>query len=557
MRISYFAIAAILAPLTACGGGSTKPSVTDPTPAAATPEVPKTRDLVFNKYPEVPLQGMVFKPQALGRPSLGIRVSPKRKTSLKKARKKVAKSKKLKENDVLILATMLWDAARKQKDAAKSKALREEARAALSKLHDAAAGKSTINNLIMLSGATLYLGDEAAAAKLYEDMVARFADNAFVKIDARTWLTYLYLKAGRNAEAAKVVDGWTSASEGMTHLSRYVLAWVQFRKGDNKAAAATLADAANVWKGGYKNALQEELTLFLARAGTPLAEADKLLGDLVGGDKVLRFKALYRLHDHYRHAGYLDLAIETLRMVATKVLDQVPEKTLVAFNFKLAEYEFGANRPGKAATAVTAAFDGLSRCDKCTDSEKENVAKGIASLGTTFHNVYAHTLDDNYYAPALALYDLYLKIPGRPDADRFKSHKHNLEQTKAQAQVEQGKHDGKVMWKMLRMRHQAAVACYERVLQGKSDLAGPVKLTIMVESDGKVVGAATEPAKGLEGMSAVAGCIEERAKGWSFAGRSQKGKTSLVVSYSFSPKAPAPKAKPASEETSTGGAAAK
>ena len=49
-----------------------------------------------------------------------------------------------------------------------------------------------------------------------------------------------------------------------------------------------------------------------------------------------------------------------------------------------------------------------------------------------------------------------------------------------------------------------------------------------------IKGVSTEPKAGMEGMSAVAGCVANRAKSWNLSHRAQAGNTRVKATYSLS-----------------------
>ena len=57
-----------------------------------------------------------------------------------------------------------------------------------------------------------------------------------------------------------------------------------------------------------------------------------------------------------------------------------------------------------------------------------------------------------------------------------------------------------------------------------------------VDATGGVKGVATDPKSGLADMSAVAGCVTEKAKTWKLPKRGMPGTTRIKLVYTMSPR---------------------
>jgi hypothetical protein len=81
---------------------------------------------------------------------------------------------------------------------------------------------------------------------------------------------------------------------------------------------------------------------------------------------------------------------------------------------------------------------------------------------------------------------------------------------------------------------QDALACLEVGAEPTgAELGGEVVVSLEIDDGGQVLGGATTPAGGEEGLAAVADCLLSRARTWEFPSRSLPGHTVLVVPYQF------------------------
>jgi len=526
----------------ACGGTTTPPPQPPDQPE---PPAPTTEDTVFT-YDGKAMDGLVFPAQAIGLPGMW-KIQPAKKTSLA-AQRKIAAKPGAAVADLQVLAGLAWqesdkvdDKARAEKDPAKQaklqeqvKALRTEARDALVKAYEAAGeGKADEITLKLRSVAELTLGNTDGAAKMYGEIIARFGKDG--AINARTWLAQIDLQAGKLADAAKAVEGWTVKPD-MDPMAAYVLGWVKFRQRDYATARAAIAVAAAGWKTATKKVVLNDVVLFNARAGAPFAEAEKTITDLAAGDIGNRYAMIYNLARGYDFAGYWDLAAAAIEfMLAGKAIDPLPPRDQVMLRAELAYHYYRLGDPAKTAELAKEAYNKLAGCGEDCAKDSKSILAGIMSYATTMHTNYANSLDERYYAPAKDLYDFYLGIETAPDLEVLRGYRARLEDTRNNADPKAGKHNKEEMLKQLELKYNAVKACYESVLQGEPTLAGDVTLKVIVKDDGSVEGSETEPAKGMQGLPAVSGCLEQRAKGWRFPGRTVKGNTTLVQKFQFSP----------------------
>ncbi len=64
-----------------------------------------------------------------------------------------------------------------------------------------------------------------------------------------------------------------------------------------------------------------------------------------------------------------------------------------------------------------------------------------------------------------------------------------------------------------------------------ANISGTVILALDVLYDGSVLGGSTDPAPGLEELSAVSACVLERSRAWSLPARVRRGRTTLIVPF--------------------------
>lgn len=532
-------VAAAFSFTTACGGSSAPKVDTNPN-TDVDDGASDTQDQVFDKYEEgIAITGRVYAPQALGVPGM-IRISPKRgKLKLATQRKTVAKgldSGKVKEQDVQFLATLLWDAAKKNPE--QDAELKTEMRDTLAKFH--ATGKlEKPETLQMLSTIELVLGNEGAALKIGEELVANHPDYKGAEA-ARTWVGYLQLRAGDTAAATATFDGFAPTKpEG-----QFVKAWIDFRNGNYATAVENISNAAKTWPGALQATAASVVDDMHLMIGWGLSVADarktyEFVVDQAAPEQQIHavYVWLARLGDVYASVGNFDRAVEALDTSLEVKADAQAGDVLKA-RFQQANYELRQNHPADAAARFLEAWDvAQNKCDEtCTEQNKEAVPANIAKVAQLIHTVYATTLDERYYEPANKLYQAYLAItPERADHGQILTFSKRLEETKANAQPSAGKHDADRMKDVITLRQLAVKGCYERALQLDSSLQGTITVTMEVSDKGEVMGGSTDPAGGAEGLASVAACTWEAVKTWSFPGRSVPGKSVVVFPFTVSP----------------------
>jgi len=535
--VSAFRLVAAAVLLSGCGGAQSEPASPTPARSEVLPE-----DQSFSARP-IEIHGIAFVPEALEHPAMP--AGPARgRATLDQQRKRVAGRSRPAAADVERLVGLLWDeadslkntGAEKDTDADKERALREEGRTALRSLRAQSPGKTDEIALQMLVNAEVWLGDDAAAASALEELSARFPDGEG-QTGRRAYLAYLYLRTHKLADATNLTRDWKPDRE--SDVGAYVLAWVAFVGGDQDRARRAIATAAATWKDDRSRAdVERDLVLILARSGTDVAEAARLVGEAAAGDAQRRYVWMFKLSEAYKFAGDYDAASRALDVIvdelAREARDPVPADDLVGFRYRQADYAFRLNRPGEAAERAMQAQKQLAACGaKCPDDTSQAVMERILKLAQFSHTVYAKSLDSAHYDAAVALYQHYIAMPGRPDVEAARGYLSSLQETRATAEPGAGKHDQDVLLNYFWARREVVAACYEKQLLAEPTLDGALTLTIEIDARGAVTGAKSEPGAGAAGLAAVAGCVVERARAWTFPTRTVPGKTTLVAPLQF------------------------
>ena len=495
---------------------------------------------------DVEVRGVAFAPQAVGLPVM-TQVSGRGRPNIDRLRRHVAR-KNPDPAEVHQLATALWQeaSAAAASDAGRAAQMREEARAALRKLRGSLGAKADAVTLEMLAAAELWLGDDAAAAAAYDELVRRFPQHQGARA-FQTWLALLRLRQNKVADAAALVKGWRL--EDLGDVGSYVLAWVSFLAGEGAAARSGIARALTSWREQTtRPVVERDLLLILARSGADADAAGKIIAEVSGNETQKRYVLMFRLSEAFEKDGrYADAARALDIVVDDVVKGQMPPDDLVGFRFRQADYAFRLNQPAEAADRAIVAHQALKSCgQRCPASTAQAVTERILKLAQFSHTVYAKSQDQRHYQAAQKLYRYYLEIPDRKDAETVRGFLRSLEETRSAADPNAGKHDAEVMLNVALARREALAACYESALMREPALEGSIKLSVEVDHTGKVAGAASDPAGGAEGLSRAAGCAVDRARAWSFPSRTVPGKTVLEIPIQFRVQLPPGAAPPAS-----------
>jgi hypothetical protein len=518
----------------ACGG-TTKTGTTTPEGSGSGSAKPTGTDLAID-LDTVSIKGLVFTPEAMGRPPM-LLVEEKKKQPLDKDRQDYAKAPDLEAKKVTgqVLATALYQESKKQKDDAKEKALRDEAKKTLTEVRAAAAtqggaGEVTLGMLAVLD---MIDADYASASEVYAELIKRFPDSERT-LDNKAWLALCQLRMGKNADALATLTGL--APDAAHPEVAYVMAWAKWRAGDNPGAVAAITAAAAGWKSeGNKPALVRDLLVILGRGGANVDAAMKAVSDFYGGKPSVA--ALYNLDNSYAYAGRWADAVALLDKLIAAMPDQIAKNDLPKFRTQQAQYSVRLLQADKVAAYEKQAVDAWAACGaKCTPAELDDGYKALRGLAVTFHSLYATSMDDRFYEPAHTLYDLYNALPGRADAEEMKKHEYDLEAVKKAAKPGTGTHDKSIIGPLLAQQHaQEIQACYEAALAADPTVSGILLLTVDFDADGKVAGATSNPPAGKDGLARVGGCASEAARAWLLPARTMPGKTIVNARFELAP----------------------
>lgn len=484
----------------ACGAGAKSSGPTTPTDGkgagtAAAPAAPAVLD-----FESMSLEGVVVLPTALDLPNMpgGDKI---RAGAIDDQRKRYQKAKgKARTDEGIDLVSMLWYV--HPADGPVPADQRKEAVAVLREL--APVGKADEELELRLAVAEQGTGNWDSAGKAWSDLHDRFAKSKRRAL-YEAMLSYLNLRQGR---ATGAVDGGASPAPEVL----YVNAWAKLLAGETAEGVKALEQAAAAWPNlETVDLVNAELVVFYARAGTPAAQAIKQVEAAVqqSGDDLGR--ALEGLARRYEAAGAYQAAIDTYAEVGKKVGARA-----VAAHTSAADLYVKLEQPDRAAEEAITAWKSATVGN---DASNQNAAAtAIGTLAVRFAGDYSHSLDPKYGTPAKTLYDFYAKLPNRPDA---------------KAMADQGKEvakhlDGTVkmtppaaLEKDLVRRHFVArieviLACYEHELESHQDLAGTVRLTMVIAADGSTSEVDTDPGAGKDLLPGVAACASQTAKSWTW-----------------------------------------
>ncbi|HEY5928118.1 MAG TPA: AgmX/PglI C-terminal domain-containing protein [Kofleriaceae bacterium] len=539
-------LAFVFAGLIACGGPSTGPEGPNGGGGGGGGSKPSGPGDVSFELAPIEVKGLVFEPEALGRPGMPL-VAAKKKTTIEKQRQLFEKTKNPveKEAQAAILATMLYEQSKTAKEDEQQK-LYTDARQVLRDAAQISGEKVDEITLRLLGSYELLLGDFAAAEKAWGSLVAKAPKDKDIVYN-KAWWGYSLLKQYKNAEAVQAVSPDPVSDKQPEHA--YVTAWAKWRTGDNKGAWDAIVTAAKGWgTNPGREALERDLLLFAGRTDVPLDKAfqDVMAFSPKGKDQEYELLAKLGLQS-YQFAGRWQDGVKSLDKAVTVIGSKVPPNDLPVIRYQQADYTVRLDDPVTAAKYAKQAVDALPACgSKCTPQDMENVVASVYIMGRLFHILYATAHDDRYYQPAHDLYQIsipkitlnnQMRAEATKDADI-------LEKTFKAMKAGVGTHDKGALGALINRHNQEIQACYEQGLAANPKIAGNVVVSLESDQSGKIKGATTEPKAGMADMAAVAGCVEARVKSWRLPTRAQAGSTRIKLTYSMSRSAGAPAASP-------------
>jgi hypothetical protein len=531
----------VLTLLVACGplNSEAPTNPTGPGPGSSgggTPTKPAATGDVSIDLESFPVGGVVFEPQALGRPGMPI-VEPKRKTTLAQQRSIVANARDpvLKQAQAAVLATMLYTEAKTApKD--KEKEMWTEARQALRDAA-AAAGKDVDEVTIrMLASYELLFDDFAAAEKAWADLIAKDPKDKDVTYH-KAWWAYSLLRQWKNAEVLAIVNA-EPLSDQQPELA-YVTAWAKWRAGDSVAAWEALLTAAKGWgTNAGKDAIEYEILLFAGRTRVPFAQALPRLYEVLGAQQpAQQYDILVKLGSKfYGFAGRWAEGIAAIEEALKVIGAQVPPSDRAFLRYTQADYTVRLDTPDVAAKYAKLAVEALGQCPKCTPKEKQDTLGAIAVMARLFHIMYATANDIRYYQPANDLY--VLTTPLISDAKRraeLTKDAETLQRTLKNTKAGTGTHGKDAVGVIVERHRQEVHACYEERLVGNPKIAGTIVVNLESDQTGVIKGVYTDPKAGQADMAAVASCVVERARKWNLPKRGTAGTTRVKVTFTLAP----------------------
>ena len=543
-------LAGLIALTAACGGGATEGPKT-PTGAGSGAKPTAVGDVTF-EVPGIEIKGVMFEPEALGRPGMPL-VDAKRPTTIDKQRAIVIGTKDAvtREAQAAIFATMLYRKSKETKDEQAAHELLKEARDSLRAAAEfSGAGKADMITLRLLGSYELILEDYPAAEKAWGALVADAPKDKDALFN-RAWWAYSLLRNFKNAEALAAVKD-QPLSEKQPELA-YVTAWAKWRTGDNAGAWTAIVVAAKGWgTSANKDVVDRDVLLFAGRAGGSLTDVIATLMPLYGKTKDAQYEMLAKLGlQSYQYAGRWQDGVTAIEKAIAVEGDKVPVNDLPVLRYTQGDYTVRVDDPATAAKYAKAAIAALPACGtKCKDQDKENIVESVYIMGRLFHILYATAHDDRYYEPAHDLYAAAVPLITMNDKVRTDAQKDqaNLEGTFKVMKAGAGTHDPAALGALLKRHNQEVQACYEQALSANPKLAGTLVVNLESDQTGAIKGVSTEPRGGLQDLALVATCVGERAKKWSLPkranGQGAASATRIALDYVFSaakPDAPAKK----------------
>lgn len=520
--------------LLACGGTAKEP-VAPGGGGSGSAAAASAGDIAFD-LPKIEIKGVVFEPDALGRPGMPLAQSKSRNATIESVRKQYndARDVVLKQAYATVIATMLYEESKKQTGPQQTQTYTE----ARQVLRDVAAlAKDKVDEVVlrMLGTYELQLEDYPAAEKAWEGLVKQAPKDPNIA-EHKAWWTYSLLKQGKNAEALAVVKG-EQLSEKQPLLA-YAAAWAKWRANDDTGAWQAITLAATGWgQNSNKDILDRDVLLFAGRSATPFAQIQNplftVLNAKVPADK---YSVLARLGlQAYQFAGRWSDALAALDEAVKIAGATIPPNDKLAIAFYQTDFTVRLDQPEVAAKHAKAAVDALA-CPSCSAKDKQDVVMGLWGVGRLFHLLYATSNDLRYYQPAHEIYEL--TIPKLDAATKAQATKDldTLEKTLRNMKAGSGVHEAQAINALLQRHNQEIQACYEDVLATNPKLGGELTLTLSADASGTIKDVASEPkAEGAE-LGAVASCAVKAAKSWRLPKRGLPGSTRIKIAYALAKK---------------------
>jgi hypothetical protein len=487
----------------------------------------------------IEVKGVVFEPEALGRPGMPL-VEAKKKVTVEKQRQVFASTKDpvQKEAQAAILATLLYQQSKTAKD--NEKALWTEARQALRDAAKVSGDKVDEITLRLLGSYELLLEDYPAAESAWGLLVKNAPKDKDVLYN-RAWWGYSLLKQFKNADALAAVKD-EALSDKQPELA-YVTAWAKWRSGDDAGAWTAIVTAAKGWGGNAgRDALDRDVYLFAGRSNVSFAETQQAMFALFNAKQpAQKYEVLAKLGlQSYGFSGRWADGVASLDEAVKVAGAAVPVNDLPVLRYSQADYTVRLDAPEVSSKYGKQAIDAMPACGaKCSEKDKQDLIGALQGMGLLFHVLYATANDVRYYQPAHDLYvaTVSLIMDGTKRAEAQKNLA-VLEATLKNTKAGTGTHDKGAVGALINRHNQEVQACYEAALAANPKLGGTLTLTLEADQTGGIKGVATDPKAGLADLAAVAGCVAEHAKTWKLPKRGMAGNTRIKVGYQLSPRKP-------------------
>jgi tetratricopeptide (TPR) repeat protein len=436
---------------------------------------------------------------------------------IEKQRDKLTKTKDAveKQAQAALLATMLYHKSKETPN--DQQKLFTEARQAL---RDSIPGgdyaKADEITLRMLGSYELLLGDIPNAEKAWGALVANNPKAKDLQFN-KAWWAYTLLLEYKNAEALAAIKD-EAISDKVPELA-YVAAWAKWRTGDSAGAWQAIVTALKGWGNNPgRDALDRDVLLLAGRTPTAMTAAVDALSPVFGKGTDQQYELYAKLGlQSYQFAGRWADGVSALEKALTTIGAKVPPNDLPVIKYQQGDYTVRLDDPATAAKYALEALKALPACGtKCTNQDMENVVESVYIMGRLFHILYATAHDDRYYQPALDLYQASIPLITMNNNTRTQAQKDKdtLVATFKGMKHDAGKYDKDAIGALLKRHNQEVQACYEQSLSANPKLGGTLTINLEANAQGQITGASSEPKAGMQDMSAVAGCVVERAKAW-------------------------------------------
>jgi len=530
-------VLAVMTAMLGCGGTPKDPNAPGGGSGSAAAGKPGAAGDVTLEIPPIAIQGLVFEPEALGRPGMPIYMpkNPKQTLTQQKIQYGKAPNATMKQVEAAVLATMLYNESKTKTGADQTKLI-EEARGVLLNAKTAAGAKVEDVTLRLLGSYELILDNYVGAEEAWKLLVEKAPKDPNIG-EHRAWWIYSLLRQYKNTEALDLAK--TETPTAKQPLLAYVIAWAKWRGGDDAGAWQAMAAAAEGWgTNGNKEVIERDIFLFASRSAVARDQVKSELYKIFGAKQPgPQYEVLSKLGGQaYQFAGRWNDAIATLDE-ALKMQTNIPDVDKVRLKYAIAEFLVPLDQPDAAARNAMEAMKAMPACKTCKTEEKEQIVTQIYGIARTFHLLYATANDVRFYQPA---YDLYREtIPLLQNTQirtQAKSDMDTLEKTLKNTKVGTGTHDKQAITLLVNRHKQEVQACAEDQLAANPKIAGQITIELESDATGAIKGASSEPKAGVADLSAIAGCIVASAKDWKLPKRGMAGNTRIKLVYNVSKK---------------------